>query len=100
MTWDELVDAVTARHPDVAPGKMFEMLCLKKADGKVVAALWRGGGISVKIVDEAVRAQALLIPGVGPASHAFDPGRRMREWVHVSTDRAGEWERLVECALT
>ena len=79
---------------------MFGMPCLKKADGNVVAALWKGGGITVKLVDEAARAQALVLPGVGLASHPFNPDRQMREWVHVPAAHAGEWERLVERALT
>ena len=65
MTWEKLVDTVTAHHPDVVPGKMFGMPCLKQADGKVVVALWKGGGIAVKLVDERARQQALVLPGVG-----------------------------------
>ena len=97
MTWDELVDAVTERHPDVAPGKMFGMPCLKRANGKVVAGFWKDGGITVKLVDETARADALALPG----ADLFDPGmgRKMREWVHVPATQAGEWERLVERAL-
>jgi len=97
MTWDELVAAVTARHPDTAPGKMFSMPCLKRASGKVVAGFWKDGGVTVKIVDEAARAAALALPGVD----LFDPGmgRQMKEWVLVPAAQAGEWERLVEQAL-
>lgn len=100
MTWDELADAVTAQHPDVVVGKLFGMPCLRRADGKVVAALWKSGGITVKLVDPVARAEALALPGVEPASHAFDPGRQMREWVHVAAAHADEWQRLVERALS
>ena len=99
MPWDQLVDAVTDRHPGVVLGKMFGMPCLKRADGKVVAALWKDGGITVKLVDEDARAEALSRAGVKVASHAFDEGRLMREWVHVPRTRAGEWHGLVERAL-
>jgi len=97
MTWDELVEAVTARHPDITPGKMFGMPCLKRANGKVIAGFWKDGGITVKLVDVAARAEALALPSVD----LFDPGmgRQMREWVLVPAAQAGEWQRLVEQAL-
>jgi hypothetical protein len=97
MNWDDLVEAVTARHPDIAPRKMFGMPCLKRANGKVVAGFWKDGGITVKLVDETARTAALALPGVD----LFDPGmgRTMKEWVLVPVAQANEWERLVEQAL-
>ena len=97
MDWDTLVSEVTRRHPDVAPGKMFGMPCLKRANGKVVAGFWKDGGITVKLVDEEERAAALALPG----TDLFDPGmgRQMREWVHVPATQSTEWERLVEQAI-
>ena len=97
MNWDDLVAAITARHPDIAPGEMFGMPCLKRANGKVVAGFWKDGGITVKLVDPAAREVALALPGVD----LFDPGmgRQMKEWVLVPAALAGEWERLVEQAL-
>ncbi|HUF01327.1 MAG TPA: hypothetical protein VMN35_02790 [Gaiellaceae bacterium] len=95
MTWEELVAEVTARHP-LRESKMFGMPCLKRENGEVVAGLWRDGGLSVKLADEATREQALAIPG----AELFDPGmgRVMREWVLVPAAHSGEWERLVEQA--
>ncbi len=97
MTWEALVEAVTAHHPDIAPGKMFGMPCLKRATGKVVAGHWKDGGVTVKLVDVAAREAALTLPGVD----LFDPGmgRQMREWVLVPSALSGEWERLVEQAI-
>ena len=97
MTWDDLVDEITARHPGVAPGKMFGMPCLKRANGKVVAGLWKDGGITVKLVDETDRTAALALPGVD----LFDPGmgRVMKEWVLVPVAQADRWLELVEQAL-
>ena len=77
MNWDELVVTVTARYPTVRPGRMFGMPCLKRADGKVVASLWKDGGITVKLVDEAARVEALALPGAAPGSHAFDKGCKL-----------------------
>lgn len=99
MRWEELTAAITACRPDVALGKMFGMPCLKRADGKVVATLWKDGGIAVKFVDEGARADALALPGAAIGSHAFDPERKMREWVQLPAARAAEWQRLVERAL-
>jgi hypothetical protein len=94
--YDELVADITARHPEVAPGQMFGMPCLKRG-GKVVAGFWKDGGVTVKLTDTAVREQALAVEGVT----LFDPGmgRRMREWVHVPAEQAGRWDDLVERAL-
>jgi hypothetical protein len=115
-TWDELVASVTARHP-VRESKMFGMPCLKRENGKVVAGLWKDGGVNVKLVDESQRETALAIPGAQP----FDPGmgrplrprqsRHLRvpvgsveptptrEWVLVPASQSDEWERLVEEAI-
>ena len=97
MTWEELVANVTARHP-LEESKMFGMPCPKRENGKVVAGHWKDGGLTVKLTDEAVREQALQIPGV----ELFDPGmgRAMREWVLVPADQSDEWEQLVEQAIT
>jgi hypothetical protein len=94
--YDDLVADVTARHADVSPGQMFGMPCLKRG-GKVVAGLWKDGGLTVKLTDEAAREDALTLPGVD----LFDPGmgRKMREWVLVPADRAAQWDELVERAL-
>jgi len=96
---------------------MFGMPCLKRENGKVVAGLWKDGGVNVKLVNEAQREAALAIPGAKP----FDPGmgrplrRRqirhlrasigsgkptpMREWVLIPASRSEDWERLVEQAI-
>src|SRR5918999_6338192 len=97
MTWEELVENVTARYP-VREGKMFGMPCLKRESGKVVAGLWKDGGVNVKLVDKAQREAALAIAGAQP----FDPGmgRPMREWVLVPAAQSDEWERLVEQAIS
>jgi hypothetical protein len=96
VRYDELVAAVTSRHPEVAPGQMFGMPCLKRG-GKVVAGFWKDGGLTVKLTDTAAREQALELDGVG----LFDPGmgRVMREWVLVPSAQADRWDELVEQAL-
>jgi hypothetical protein len=97
MTWDELVDDVTTAHPDLKPGQMFGMPCLKRSNGKVVAGHWKDGGLTVKLTDEAAREEALAIDGV----ELFDPGmgRPMREWVLVPEAQHARWRDLVERAV-
>ncbi len=96
MTWEELVAEVTARHP-LRESKMFGMPCLKRENGKVVAGLWKDGGLTVKLTDAAQREAALALPG----AESFDPGmgRPMREWVLVPSAASGAWIRLVEQAV-
>ena len=97
MTWDELVEDVTAAHPELKPGQMFGMPCLKRENGKVVAGFWKDGGVTVKLTDEAARERALALDGV----ELFDPGmgRPMREWVLVPATLSTEWRALVEQAI-
>lgn len=99
MAWEKLVAAVTSRHPDLTQGKLFGMPCLKGADGKTVACHWIDGGLSVKIGHPEARKKALALPGATVGSHAFDPTRPMREWVHIPLARADDWERLMGYAL-
>jgi len=97
VTWDELVEDVTAAHPELKPGQMFGMPCLKRENGKVVAGFWKDGGVTVKLTDEAARERALALDGV----ELFDPGmgRPMREWVLVPATLSTEWRALVEQAV-
>lgn len=97
MTWDELVDEITARHPDIRPSKMFGMPCLKRESGKVIAGHWKDGGVNVKLTDETQREAALAIPG----ATLFDPGmgRVMKEWVLVPKAQSDCWLDLVEQAI-
>jgi hypothetical protein len=97
MDWETLVEEAVARHPGVRLSAMFGMPCLKRANGKVAAGLWKDGGITVKLVDPAAREAALTLEG----TTLFDPGmgRSMREWVHVPAGHADRWAGLVEQAL-
>ena len=69
----------------------------KRRTGKVVAGLWKDGGLNVKLTDETQREAALALPGAEP----FDPGmgRPMREWVLVPASQSAEWNRLVDQAV-
>ena len=95
--YDELVDDLMARNPDVETAKMMGMPCVKRG-GKMVAGFWRDGEAMVfKLPDAAQREAALALAG----AHLFDPmgGRPMKEWVVVPPDHASEWPRLAGEAL-
>jgi hypothetical protein len=97
VEFDALVGEVQARHPELRPGQMFGVPCLKRPDGKVVACLWKDGGHAGKLVDEDARRAALELAG----ADLFDPGmgRPMREWVLVPAAANREWVGLVDRAL-
>jgi len=90
MTWDELVDEITTRHPGVRPAKMFGMPCLKRENGKVFAGHWKDGGMNVKLTDVALPGAELFDPGMG---------RVMKEWVLVPETQNDHWLELVEQAI-
>ena len=95
-TFDNIVDAITAWHPDCRASKMFSMPCVKRS-GKVVFGLSRTGMV-FKLTDPATHARAMRISG----AHLFDPGDRgepFRQWVVVPPEQAAEWEPLAAEAV-
>jgi hypothetical protein len=94
--YDDIVDAITAWHPDCRASKMFSMPCVKRS-GKVVFGLSRTGMV-FKLTDPASHARALAVPG----AHLFDPsgrGEPFRQWVVVPLEHAEEWEPLAAEAV-
>ena len=95
--YDDIVDALTAWHPDARASKVFGMPCVKRA-GRVVFGLSRTGMV-FKLTDPALHARALAVDG----AHLFDPsgrGEHFRQWVVVPPERADHWEALAYEALT
>lgn len=94
--YDDIVDALTAWHPDVRASQVFGMPCLKRS-GRVIAGLSRTGMV-FKLTDPAAHARALAIRG----AHLFDPSGRgevFRQWVVVPPEQSAEWEALAYEAL-
>ena len=94
--YDDIVDAMTAWHPECRAGKVFSMPCVKRS-GRVVFGLTRTGMV-FKLTDPDVHARALAVPG----AHLFDPsgrGQPFRQWVVVPPASADEWEALAYEAL-
>ncbi len=95
--YDEIVDDLVARNPDVSTGQMMGMPCFKRG-GKMLGGIWEGEMV-FKLPDEALRKAALDLQG----AHLFDPSGRDRpfkEWVQVPAAHADEWPRFAEQALT
>jgi hypothetical protein len=94
--YDEIVDDLVFRNPDVATAKMMGMPCVKSG-GKMVAGFFEGTMV-FKLPDVEEREQALALEG----TQLFDPGGRgrpMKEWVQVPETHAHDWPRLAELAL-
>ena len=94
MTYEELVDDLVARNPDVQATKMMGMPSLK-ANGKLFAGQ-RGDDMVFELEgDDHARALAL------EDAHLFEPmaGRQMEEWVVVPNALSNEWSSLAEAAL-
>jgi hypothetical protein len=94
--FDEIVDDVLARNPDVERAMMMGMPSLKR-NGKLVAGLWKET-MAFKLPDDAEREQALALQGAA----LFDPGERGRpfkEWVAVPAAHADRWPELADQAL-
>jgi hypothetical protein len=95
--YDDIVDAITAWHPDCRAGKVFGMPCVKRS-GRVVFGLSRTGMV-FKLTDPGAHARALAAPG----AHLFDPsgrGRSFRQWVVVPVEQEAEWEPLAAESVT
>ena len=96
QAYEDIVDALTAWHPNARPSKVFGMPCVKRA-GKVVFGFSRTGMV-FKLTDPVVHARALAVPG----AHLFDPsgrGEHFRQWVVVPPDQADAWEELAYDAM-
>lgn len=94
--YDDIVDALTAWHPDCKASRVFGMPCVKRS-GRVVLGLSRTGMV-FKLTDPATHARALAVSG----AHLFDPsgeGKPFRQWVVVPLERADEWEPLAAEAV-
>jgi hypothetical protein len=94
--YDDIVDAITAWHPDCRASQVFGMPCVKRS-GRVVFGLSRTGMV-FKLTDSEAHARALTVPG----AHLFDPsgqGEPFRQWVVVPPDQVDEWEPLAAEAV-
>lgn len=94
--YEDIVDAITAWHPDCKLSRVFGMSCVKRS-GRVVFGLSRTGMV-FKLTDPATHKRAIAIPG----AHLFDPsgrGEPFRQWVVVPPSHAGEWEPLAADAI-
>jgi hypothetical protein len=94
--YDDIVDAITAWHPDCRASKVFGMPCVKRS-GRVVFGFSRTGMV-FKLTDPEAHARALAVPG----AHLFDPsgrGEAFRQWVVVPPEKADEWDDLAYTAV-
>jgi len=95
--FEEVVDDLAARDPDVRVTQMMGRPCIN-AGGKLIATYEKRGAMGFKLPDEAERERALAIEGAQP----YDPaqnGRIMGNWVEVPFAQEAKWADLAETAL-
>jgi hypothetical protein len=91
---EQLFHDIATRLPDTKEGKMFGALCIKAANGKALAILWKNDMIFK--LDRVALQEALSLAG----AKLFEPmdNRPMREWVQLSFDYSGRWLELAKKA--
>ena len=95
--FDEIVDDLAARDPDVEATQMMGRPSIK-AGGKLIACYESRGAMAFKLPDETEREKALALEG----AQTYDPaqtGRLMGGWVEVPATQHDEWPKLAETAL-
>ncbi|WP_248581343.1 hypothetical protein [Nocardioides sp. InS609-2] len=95
--YDGLVDDLLTEFPDLEPGSLFGMPCLKSAGKAVIGAF--DGGVVFKLAGiPDVHAEALSLSG----SVLFDPsgnGRPMKDWVVVTSEHEARWAGFAATAI-
>lgn len=95
--FDEIVDDLAARDPDVEASQMMGRPSIK-AGGKLIACLEARGTMAFKLPDEAEQEKALALEG----ARIYDPAesrRLMRGWVEVPAAHEAKWAKLAGTAL-
>jgi hypothetical protein len=95
--FEEIVDDLAARDPDVEASQMMGRPSIK-AGGKLIACLESRGTMAFKLPDEAEQEKALALEG----SRVYEPadnGRKMGGWIEVPPAHDDRWAELADTAL-
>jgi hypothetical protein len=95
--FDEIVDDLAARNPDVEASQMMGRPSIK-AGGKLIACYESRGTMAFKLPDETEQEKALALEG----ARIYDPaesGRLMRGWIEVPAVHEAKWTELAGTAL-
>jgi hypothetical protein len=95
--YDEIVDDLAARDPNVELSQMMGMPCVKSG-GKMVIGYESSGAMVFKLPDEVEHAKALGLDG----AKLFDPsgrGKPFKEWVQVPAVHESKWPDLAATAI-
>jgi hypothetical protein len=95
--FEEIVDDLAARDPDVAAAQMMGRSSIK-AGGKLIACLESRGTMAFKLPDEAEQEKALALEGARVYEPA-DNGRKMGGWIEVPPAHEARWAELAATAL-
>lgn len=95
--YEALVEDLLTEFPDLEPGSLFGMPCLK-ANGKAVLGSFDGGVVFKLGMGSEAHNVALSLAG----SVLFDPsgkGRAMRDWVVVAAEYDARWGDFAAAAI-
>jgi hypothetical protein len=95
--FEEIVDDLAARDPDVEASQMMGRPSIK-AGGKLIACLESRGTMAFKLPDEAEQEKALALEGARVYEPA-DNGRKMGGWIEVPPAHEDRWAELADTAL-
>jgi hypothetical protein len=95
--FEEIVDDLAARDPDVEASQMMGRPSIK-AGGKLIACLESRATMAFKLPDEAEQEKALALEGARVYEPA-DNGRKMGGWIEVPPRHQDTWAELAETAL-
>ena len=95
--FDEIVDDLAARDPDIQAAQMMGRPSIK-AGGKLIACLESRGTMAFKLPDESEQEKALALDGARDYEPG-DNGRTMGGWIEVPPAHEDRWTELAETAL-
>jgi hypothetical protein len=95
--FEEIVDDLSARDPDVEQSQMMGRPSIK-AGGKLIACLESRGTMAFKLPDDAEQDKALALEGARVYEPA-DNGRKMNGWIEVPPAHDSAWPELAASAL-
>jgi len=93
----ENMTETTPINPSSKKGKMFGADCIKSANGKVAAVLWKDS-ILFKL-DETSQIDALKIDGAKTGTHLYDSSKPMKGWVSIPFQQSGQWIKFAIRAI-
>ena len=94
---ETLFHKIVEEVPGAKKGKMFGALCIKAANGKAVAILWKDNMLFR--LDRKTELGALKLNGAHPASHLYAPEKPMNGWIELPYKHSDRWTMFTAKAI-